>query len=473
MIKRLIFFTAVAVMSIPSVSMAQSAKSTLDDQTTVEVTVYNSNLGLIKDTRNINLPKGIGELQFMDVAATIRPVTVSVKSLNAPNQFMVLEQNYEYDLMNSQKLLDKYVGKQVKIIDENMYQGTQKEISAELLSNNNGQIYKIGGEIYLGYNGKIVLPEIPENLIANPTLTWMYKNELADAQQLEVSYLADQINWVADYVMMINNDDTSAGLSGWVTLDNKSGTEYRNAKLKLVAGDINRVQDQNLYLAKANMVMESMADRSGGFQEETFFEYHMYDLQRPTTIKNNQTKQINLLSADGIRVEKEFMVSGQQHYYQSRYPSIPESKVSVYLKFKNETANQLGMPLPAGVIRLYKADSQGKLQLVGEDQIKHTPKNEEITLKIGDAFDVIAERKQMDFQNIGTRAMESEWEVTLRNHKDEDIIVTVIEPVWGEWSVINSSHTYEKMDAQNIKFRVPVSKNDEAKLKYRVRVSFR
>ncbi len=472
MIKRLIFFTAVAVMSIPSVSMAQSAKSTLDDQTTVEVTVYNSNLGLIKDTRNINLPKGIGELQFMDVAATIRPVTVSVESLNAPNQFMVLEQNYEYDLMNSQKLLDKYVGKQVKIIDENMYQGTQKEISAELLSNNNGQIYKIGGEIYLGYNGKIVLPEIPENLIANPTLTWMYKNELADAQQLEVSYLADQINWVADYVMMINNDDTSAGLSGWVTLDNKSGTEYRNAKLKLVAGDINRVQDQNLYLAKA-MVMESMADSSRGFQEETFFEYHMYDLQRPTTIKNNQTKQINLLSADGIRVEKEFMVSGQQHYYQSRYPSIPESKVSVYLKFKNETANQLGMPLPAGVIRLYKADSQGKLQLVGEDQIKHTPKNEEITLKIGDAFDVIAERKQMDFQNIGTRAMESEWEVTLRNHKDEDIIVTVIEPVWGEWSVINSSHTYEKMDAQNIKFRVPVPKNGEAKLKYRVRVSFR
>ncbi len=472
--KRLIALIAVSVIIASAVSHAQIMKSTLEDQTAVEVTVYNSNIGLVKDTRTVKLPKGVGELQFMDVAAAIQPVTVAVKSLNAPNQFMILEQNYEYDLMNSQKLMDKYIGKNVKILKENFYQGTKEEVQAELLSNNNGQIYRINNEIYLGYNGQVVLPEIPDNLIAKPTLTWMYKNDASAAQQLEVSYLTQNINWIADYVMTVDKDDKLAGLNGWVTVNNQSGTEYKNAQLKLVAGDVNRVRDSEgkARFAKG-MIMSEMADSLGGFQQESFFEYHIYDLQRPTTIKNNQTKQISLLSADGIGIEKEFIVYGQSDYYQSRYQQIPQGKVGVYLKFKNEEKNKLGMPLPAGTIRLYKADSKGKLQFIGEDRIKHTPKNEEITLKIGDAFDIVAERKQMDYQNIGTRAIETEWEVTLRNRKEEDITVTVIEPVWGEWYILKSSHTYEKMDAQNIKFRIPVAKDGEVKLTYRVRVSFR
>lgn len=472
--KRLFMLIAVAVIIAPTISSAQVVKSTLDDQTDVEVTVYNSNIGLVKDTRSVNLPKGVGELQFMDVAAAIQPVTVAVKSLNAPNQFMILEQNYEYDLMNSQKLMDKYVGKDVKILKENFYQGTKEEVKAELLSNNNGQIYRINNEIYLGYNGQVVLPEIPDNLIAKPTLTWMYKNDATAAQQLEVSYLTQNINWIADYVMTVDKDDKLAGLNGWVTVNNQSGTEYKNAQLKLVAGDVNRVRDdesKGRVFARKEMMADSLG--SSGFQEEAFFEYHIYDLQRPTTIKNNQTKQISLLGADGINIIKEFVTYGEQHYYQSRYNEIPKAKIGVYLKFKNEEKNKLGMPLPAGPIRLYKADSKGKLQFIGEDRIKHTPKNEEITLKIGDAFDIVAERKQTDFQNIGTRAIETEWEVTLRNRKEEDITVTVIEPVWGEWYILKSSHTYEKMDAQNIKFRIPVPKDGEVKLTYRVRVSFR
>ena len=179
------------------------------------------------------------------------------------------------------------------------------------------------------------------------------------------------------------------------------------------------------------------------------------------------------MSADGIHIKKEFIVYGQQYFYRSRYNQIPDAKVGVYLKFKNAEENRLGMPLPAGVIRLYKADSKGKLQFIGEDRIQHTPKNEEITLKIGDAFDVVAERKQMDYQNIGTRAVETEWEVVLRNHKDEDIVVSVIEPVWGEWTVMSSTHKHEKLDSQNIKFVIPVTKDGEAVLKYRVRVSFK
>ena len=471
--KRLIFLIAIAVFIVHTVSSADMIKSTIEDQTAVEVTVYNSNIGLIKDTRNINLPKGVGELQFMDVAATIRPVTVAVKSLNSANQFMVLEQNYEYDLMNSQKLLDKYVGKTVKIVDENKFQGTAKEVEAELLSNNNGQIYRINGEIYLGYEGRIVLPQIPENLIAKPTLTWMYQNNSSTSHKIEVSYLANNINWIADYVMTIDQDDKLAGLNGWVTVDNKSGTEYRDATLKLVAGDVNRVREERV-MRRDSMVLEASASfEAKGFQQESFFEYHIYDLQRPTTIKNNQTKQISLLGADGINIQKEFIVQGDRYYFQNRTLDIPKAKVGVYLKFKNEEKNKLGMPLPAGTIRLYKADSKGKLQFIGEDRIGHTPKNEEIKLKIGDAFDVVAERKQTDYQNIGTRAVETAWEVVIRNHKKEDIVVDVIEPVWGEWTIMESSHKHEKLDAQNIKFSLPVSKDGEVKLRYRVRVSFR
>lgn len=471
--KRFITLAIAAFFSFPSVCHAGVLTSTIDDQEAVEVTVYNSNIALVKDLRSINLPQGVGELRFMDVASTIQPVTVAVKSLTAPNQFMVLEQNYEYDLMNAQKLMDKYVGKTVKLIEENKFQGTSKEIKAELLSNNNGQIYKINNEIYLGYQGRVVLPEIPENLIAKPTLTWMFQNQHGSTQQIEVSYLANQVNWVADYVMTIDKDDTAADLNGWVTINNRSGAQFKDATLKLVAGDVNRVAAHSR--RKTTLEAAVMEDSVGGsgFQEEAFFEYHIYDLQRPTTIKNNQTKQISLLSAAGAGIEKEFMVRGEEYYFQNRYQNIPKSKVGVYIKFKNEEANKLGMPLPAGTIRLYKEDSKGKMQFIGEDRIDHTPKDEEVSLKIGDAFDVVAERRQMDFQRLGNRAIETEWEVVIRNHKDEDIVVTVIEPVNGEWYITQKSHNYEKLDAHRIKFQVPVAKDAEAVLRYRVRVSFR
>ncbi|MFP4473349.1 MAG: DUF4139 domain-containing protein [Candidatus Omnitrophota bacterium] len=470
--KRIMVYCVFAVCFFPAVSFAQPIKSTIEDQTSVEVTVYNSNLGLIKDTRTVDLPEDAGELRFMDVAAGIKPVTVAVTSLTAPEKFMILEQNYEYDLMNAQKLMDKYVGRTVKIIDENEFQGTRKEVEAELLSNNKGPIYRIGNEIYLGHEGRVVLPELPDNLIAKPTLTWLYQNTGDQQQQLEVSYLTNNINWEADYVMTVNSDDTAAGLTGWVTIDNKSGTEYRDAQLKLVAGDVNRVQERS-YRNKGMERAVMMASDAAGFAEEAFFEYHIYDLQRPATIKNKQTKQISLLEAEGISIDKEFLLYGRQNFFRSRYNDIPKGKPGVYLKFMNTDRNNLGMPLPAGVVRLYKADSKGKLQFIGEDRIDHTPEDEEIVLKIGEAFDVVAERRQTDFQHIGKYAVETAWEVELRNHKEDDITVSVIEPVWGEWRVIDASHDHEKLDAHRIKFNIPVSQDESATLTYRVRVTFR
>lgn len=467
-----VFLVSMMIWGCALAAAQDAVKSTLEDQTGVEVTVYNNNLGLVKDTRDVALTAGEGELQFMDVASYILPVTVHVKSLNGSEAFQVLEQNYEYDLMNYSKLLDKYVGKEIKIIEWNQYQDRKDTVSALLMSNNdNNQVLKIDNEIYLGYPGYRVLPQIPENLIAKPTLMWLYANKTKQTHRLEVSYLTDNISWKADYVFVLNKDDTGGDLSGWVTIDNKSGATYEDAKLKLVAGEVQRVQapmDQVGYQKGRAMMAEAMAPQ---FAEEGFFEYHIYDLQRKTTIKDKQTKQISLLEAAGVKAEKEFLVYGIQSYFMQYYrPQNPKQLVSVYVKFKNTQENHLGMPLPAGTLRLYKEDTGGSLQFIGEDRIEHTPKDEEVKVKVGEAFDVAAERRQTDFKQLTTQLYETAWEVTLRNHKEEDIVVGIVEPLYGNWQVIERSHAFQKLDAFTIRFDVPVKKDEEVKVTYRIRV---
>ena len=450
-------------------------KSTLDDQLSVEVTVYNNNLGLVKDTRAIELSDIGGELRFMDVASYIMPVTVHVKSLNQADEFSVLEQNYEYDLMDADKLLDKYVGKKIKIVDFNKFQDKKEEVEAELLSNNNGQIFKIKNEIYLGHPGYKILPEIPENLIAKPTLTWIYSNTGTRLQDIEVSYLTKNMNWKADYVFILNKDDTLAELKGWVSLDNKSGVTYGQAKLKLVAGEVNRVKRERHGYAEDRMFMAKFGVAEGGFKEEAFFEYHIYDLARKTTIKNNQTKQISLLEANDVGIKKELLVYGSKDYFRGKHGRGEKIKspVNVYIKFKNSKENNLGMPLPAGIMRLYKQDSSESLQFIGEDKIEHTPLDEEIKLKIGKSFDVVAQRSQLDFQRFGQWVNESEWEIVIKNHKKEDIVVGVVEPIYGDWKIVSSTHDYQKVDAFTARFDVNVPKDGSAKIVYKVRVKHR
>ncbi len=462
------------VMLFSSVAKAEEdvvSKSTIDDQIGVEVAVYNNNIGLIKDTRKITLPSGEGELRFMGVASSIMPVTVHVESLNYPNNFSVVEQNYEYDLINADKLLDKYVGKKVKIIVRNKYQDRKETVEAVLLSNNNGQIYKIDNEIFVGHPGIKVLPEIPEDLIARPTLTWLYDNKATKEHNIEVSYLTNNISWKADYVVVLNKDDTSANISGWVTLDNKSGATYRNARLKLIAGDVNRATQ--VYRNKGVMMdrMEMSAAAAPQFKEKAFFEYHMYDLQRKTTIKDKQTKQVSLLEAVGAKIKKEFIVEGQQGIFTRNYRvNNPKQPVNVYIKFANTEDNNLGIPIPKGVMRLYKMDGEGSLLFIGEDRVEHTPVDEKISLKIGKAFDIVAERVQTSYEQKTSRLHESEWEITLKNHKKEDVVVSILESLSGNWTVINSSHQHTKKDAFTIRFDVNVPKDDEVKVKYRLRV---
>ena len=477
----LIVFTIITLLGIgySSVVNAKEEKTGvlstgLEDQTGVAVTVYNVNLGLVKDQRALKLTKGTGEIRFMDVASQIIPTSVHIKSLTDPESLQIIEQNYEYDLLNPQKLLDKYVGKDVKLYYKNPYTEREEIITATLLSNNGGPIFKIGDEITFGHPGRIIFPGVPENLISKPTLVWLIENNLSSEQKVEASYLTNGINWRADYVVTLNDKDDRTDLSGWVTIDNKSGTTYKNAKLKLVAGDVHRVKDEYEYKDKMmRMALSEARKPEPQFKEEEFFEYHIYTLQRPSTIKENQTKQINLVTAENIPVSKELVFQGAKYYYYSQYgEALSNQKVGVFVEMENKKDNNLGIPLPKGIVRVYKQDNEGSLQFVGEDLIDHTPKDEKIRIKLGEAFDVVGIRKQMDWKKIAYDTYEAAFEISLRNHKKEDVVVKVIEPIPGDWKILSSSNEYTKTEAFTAEFTIFVPKDKETKLTYRVRMRF-
>ena len=455
-------------------SKTPAAASTIEDQQSVALTIYNVNLGLVKDRRVIRLSKGASELRFMDVASQIIPTSVHIKSLIDPNSLSVLEQNYEYDLLNPQKLLDKYVGREVKLNTKNIYTGKEELVTATLLSNNGEPIFRIGDEITFGHPGRIIFPGVPDNLISKPTLVWTLDNSLATAQTVETSYLTNGITWQSDYVVTLNDKDDRADLAGWVTIDNKSGASYRNAKLKLVAGDVNRVKDKEEYRRELMKyaVTEARAD-APQFKEESFFEYHIYTLQRPATVKENQTKQISLVQAENIPVKKELLFRGAADYYYGQYGVIATNqKIGVYVEIDNRKENNLGMPLPKGTVRVYKHDSEGSLQFVGEDSIDHTPEKEKIRVKLGEAFDVVGSRKMTDWKKLILNRYEAAYEISLRNHKKEAVIVKVVEPIPGDWTMLESSHPYAKTEAFTAEFSIPVPKDGEVKLTYRVRMKY-
>ena len=315
---------------------------------------------------------------------------------------------------------------------------------------------------------------MPQDLISKPTLVWLVENDLDRPQEVEASYLTNGINWRADYVATLNEKDDRADLAGWVTIDNKSGTAYRDAKIKLVAGDVNRVKEERQYQGKMMALAEAAARPAAPqFKEESFFEYHIYTLQRPSTIKDNQTKQISLVTADNIPVKKELVYQGAPYYYYSRYgDAMTNQKVGVYVQIRNRKEDNLGIPLPKGTVRVYKRDGEGSLQFIGEDSIDHTPKDEKIRIKLGDAFDVVGTRKQTDWKKIAYDTYEAAFEISLRNHKKEDVTVKVIEPVPGDWTMLSSSLPYKKTEAHTAEFSIPVKKDKETVLTYRVRMRF-
>lgn len=478
MYKCAFFSLSVFLASNPALADNAEQRSTLNDQQEVAVTIYNNNLALVKDQRKLTLASGQVALAFRDVSAQIRPETALLRSISAPGSLSVIEQNFDFDLLTPQKLLEKYVGKTVGIIRMNPATGVETREEAQVLSAQNGTVFKIGERIETGMPGRIVYGELPANLRDRPTLVMSLNNSRTSAQNVELSYLTGGLGWKADYVVELNATDDKLDMSGWVTLSNTSGASYRNAKLQLVAGDVNQVRRNEPVAMNEVRSFARAAPVAAKMAEESLFEYHLYTLDRPTTIAENQTKQVALLSAANVPVRKEFLLAGNDYYYQSSYGDIGQKlKIGVFIELENKDSSHLGMPLPKGIIRVYKKDAAGNAQFVGEDNMAHTPKNEKVRLKLGDAFDVTADKKQTDFKKVAGNSkynysFESAYEIVLKNAKKEAVTIKVQEPMPGDWNVISESHPHTKGASNTAVWNVTVPAEGKTTLTYRALVRY-
>lgn len=450
--------------------------STAQDQENIVVTIYNENLALVKDLRKVMLDDGVNKLAWRDVSAQIRPETTLLRNLTTSSQFRLREQNFDFDLLTPAKLLEKHIGKEISVIRTNPATGSETSETATVLSTNEGIILKFNDRIETGVPGRLVFPGVPKDLRYKPTLLISLTHSSPGKQDLELSYLTHGLSWHADYVAALNETDSVLDLNGLVTLTNQSGITYHNAALKLVAGDVNQIQPEQRISRKMIALASEIADNAQ-MKKESLFEYHLYTLQHPTTLSENQTKQVALMSATNISVSKEFLLRGADYYYSAKHDTISQKqKISVSINFRNK-GEGLGIPLPKGIIRVYKKDLQGNSQFIGEDRIDHTPNNELIRLNLGKAFDITADKIQTSFQQIaGTlhhaNLFESSYQIILRNAKKEAVTIQVQESIPGDWEVISESLPHTKISAGMAGWKIPVAAESEAILTYRVRVKY-
>ena len=476
-IKIVVFMVTFLAITLSSFALAIDERvSTAQDQESVAITIYNENLALIKDTRKVILGQDVNRLAWRDVSAQIRPETAVLRNLTAPSKFRLLEQNFDFDLLTPMKLLEKYSGKTITIIRTNPATGAETSETATVLSTNEGVILKFDDRVETGVPGRMVFPGVPQNLRDKPTLLISLFSPTQGKHDLELSYLTQGLSWHADYVAALNETEHRLNLNGLVTLTNQSGIAYHNAKLQLVAGDVNRVQPEH-HIGRKMIALAAEATDVAQMKEESFFEYHLYTLQHPTTLSENQTKQVALMSATNIPFSKEYLLQGADYYYSGKHDTISQKhKINVFISFRNK-GEGLGIPLPKGIIRVYKKDLQGNSQFAGEDRIDHMASNELIRLKLGSAFDITADRVQTDFQQISgtmrhTSVFETAYQITLRNAKKEAVTVQVREPIPGDWEVMSESLPHVKLNAGLVEWKVPVGADSEAKLTYRVRVKY-
>jgi hypothetical protein len=431
----------------PLTSLTSSAEKMSGD---TEVTVYNQNLALVKEKREFDLKSGINRVEFMDVASQIDSTSVLVED-PSDKKTSVLEQEYKYDLVSSSNLLDKYMGKDITVTDAEGKTASGKLLShddkAIVLERNDGSVVALDASKMEFSNAS--------GLLTKPTLVWQIYSVKAGKRDLVISYLTGGLGWSANYIIKTNADSTKADIRSWVNIDNKAGTTYENAKLKLVAGDINRVSHSVSMDESATGA--APAAKEGGFSQSTLFEYHLYTLEKPVNLTNNQAKQISLISADSVPVQKELV-----------FDSWKGDKVQAILNILNSEANGLGNPFPKGIARVYQPDSEGQLQLLGEDQIDHTPKGEKIELTVGNAFDITGKRTQTGYQQVSNTVERTSYKIELNNSKSEVQNVKVVEHFYGDWNIISNSDPYEKTDASTAEFRVSVPANGTKTITYTV-----
>lgn len=467
--------------------------TTAGERTSVDLTIYNQNLSLIREERTLVLPRGLSRALLPDIPSTIDGTSLHFLSLTEPSAVRVLEQSYQYDLVHQSKLLERYLGKEVQFIRVDPSTDKEYTVTGRLLSTGysgqslmSGMVAEINGKIELNPAGRLVLPALPEGLILRPQLEWLVTNSREGSHRAEISYLAGGLSWTSDYVALLNAEDTRIDLTGWVTLTNGSGTSFVNAGLKLVAGDVNVVKEQfgGIMRTKSAVAMD-MAE-APQFEQTELFEYKMYTLQRKTDIRDNETKQVELIAAKSVPARKVFIYDGVGDHWrmwynnytyrsQGSFGQMSNPKVGVYMTFRNDEKSALGIPLPKGKVRVYKRDTDGKEQFIGEDRIDHTPKDEELRLYLGNAFDIVGERAQKEFRTFGGgRTVEETIEIKVRNHKSEAVEVQVYEHPWrwSQWEIVTANAEWVKVDQSTLRFPVKIAKDGEKVVRYTVRYSW-
>lgn len=434
------------------------------DRRAVDVTVYNRDLALVRESRAVDLPSGELRLEFRDVPARIDPVTL-LAGASERGRFEVIEQNYEFDLLSRERILEKYVGRDVAWIQED-----GSRVQGTLLGMTGGPVFRVGGEVVFEVPGRLALPDLPANLRDRPTLSWLASSSRKGAAEIEASYVTHGMSWQADYVLQLDEAGRRGDLQAWVSVDNRSGGSFADARLLLVAGDINQVAPQPEMMYAMDAAVKSSAGR--GFVQEELYDYHLYTLQRPTTLLDNQIKQIALFEASGLAVQKHYRLQGQQHYFRGMGRLDDTPPVEVFYSWENTDRAGLGKPLPAGVVRVYGRSSGGGRQLLGEDRIEHTPVDEKVELRVGSAFDLVAERVRTDSRKLAEDLYRHSFAITIRNHRKEAVTVDVVEPVGGFWEVQASSLPARKVDASTLAFAVPVPAGGQAVLTYSVDVRY-
>ena len=467
------------LIATPGVAMDTNNTTTgvkeqrIDDsaQQALAITIYNDDLALVKDLRGLTLGKGENRLAWRNVSGKIRPETALLSETSGALKIGLLEQNFDFDLLTPESLLKKYVGRKVQAIRTNDA-GERTTEEATVLATNEGVVLRYADRIETGVVGHLAFPDLPPDLRDQPTLVLHLDSQAAGSGKFELSYLTGGLGWKADYVADLAPDGKAMDLSGWVTLTNASGVAYRRARVQLVAGEVNQVRPAPPMRMMREMAMPAAAPMP---QEESLDEYHLYTLPRPTDILNNQTKQVALLSAPGVPLIRELVVRGQPYFYQAQSADgWTKLAVASTLNFTNK-GGSLGIPLPKGVVRVYSKDSRGNAQFIGEDGIDHTPKNETVTLKLGESFDVTARRKQTEFDKLsGTGrynyAYEAAFAMELKNAKPEPVTVKVLEEIPGDWKMVQESLPHIKEAANLASWQVQVPAEGSVELTWRTQV---
>jgi len=466
--------------------VAATLAMALASATGSEVTVYNQGFAFIKEIRQFTLKQGRQTISVADVASQIETNSVGIKSLTDPGSFEVLEQNYQYDLINTMSILNKAVGSKIKFhkvlpdgkkeVVEGILMSSPTTITSDQNGNNrqtyNGMVIKTAdGRILLDPTGEIEVSAIPEGMISKPTLLWDLVASKPGPNNVELSYITKGMTWNADYVLTLDGLG-NGDLKGWVTMANNSGTTFKDAKLKLLAGDVNRIQNRRAGVAMLAKAARAEAADKNGFQEESLFEYHLYTLQRPATLKDKEIKQLSLLEGKGIKVEKKLVIDSLRDYGMY-YPGEGEVgtgnlKPQVRIEFVNSKENNLGMPMPKGTVKVYQRDKSGSVQMLGEDQIDHTPKNERLSLVVGRSFDVVGERKRLSYERVSPRSFRETFQIKVSNRKEVPDTVIVLERHYGDWTVEKESMKSKKLDSISMSYTVDLKPNESKVITYTV-----